>query len=124
MNKTSLDAYDENKVHLSQKEKEVFQVLFKYYQLTSFDIAYYLQWNINRVTGRVNSLLHKQMIMPVSKIDNRTVYRIRNEDDPLNVFDQSWEEKFHDLEKKYNELKKLVETLKPEKKQLTLFPTS
>jgi DNA-binding MarR family transcriptional regulator len=62
MRQTSLDAFEDIKETLNQRESEVLEALKLLGEATNNEIADTLDWAINRVTGRTNSLAKKNYI--------------------------------------------------------------
>ena len=77
MRNTSLDAYESIKDDLSKKQLTVLQALKTLKTATNRQISKYLDWEINRVTGRTNELYNKGFIIGDDRIKdtetNRTV---------------------------------------------------
>jgi predicted transcriptional regulator len=103
INSNSLEAF--SKVDLSRRQQQVFNVIKETGTITAKGIAFQLGFTINRVTGRINELMHKQLIREHStvrdKIGSNTrvnQYCVRKDEDPINVFYESWEEKYSQLE--------------------------
>ena len=73
MNFTSLEAYGSIKEKLQEKEKQVISAIKQLGgKATNKQIAKFLGWEINRVTGRVNSLHDKKGILKADGIDRST----------------------------------------------------
>lgn len=53
---TSLEAYKAIIPELAEKQKIVFDVIYKHPGMSNYDISQYLGWRINSVTPRVNEL--------------------------------------------------------------------
>lgn len=70
MRKESLDAYSElqNTRQLQPREQEVLRALISLKGATDLQIANFLGWQINQVTGRRNSLEKKGVIHSFRKI--------------------------------------------------------
>ena len=102
MSTNSLEAFE--KVNLGKRQQEVFEVIESVGSITAKGIAYQMKVPINKVTGRISELMQKQIIK-ISRIGkdksgargNVNYYSIRKEDDRLNVFGRSWEEKYEEL---------------------------
>jgi DNA-binding MarR family transcriptional regulator len=84
MKQTSLDAYDDIKETLNRREEEVLEALGLLGQATNNEIADMLDWQINRVTGRTNSLAKKNYIEECDRRPDKftgyksIVWRIKN----------------------------------------------
>ena len=98
----SIEAFKE--LNLSKRQTEVLDCIKKTGSITAKGIAYFMHVEINKVTGRINELIHKQLIKIKSTVKDKStanarvnLYSIRKESDPLNVFEKSWEEKFNEL---------------------------
>ena len=60
---TSLKAYYNNMPKLQANEAIVLDVIKKFPKgITNNEISHYLNWSINRITGRTNSLFKKKII--------------------------------------------------------------
>jgi len=60
---TSLEAYKEVKKTLSFRQNVVFNILkFNIVSMTNSELADRLKWSINRVTGRTNELVKKDLV--------------------------------------------------------------
>ena len=69
MRQTSLEAYKSFKKELQPKEKLVLGALIALKgKATNKEISQYLQWEINRVTGRTNSLFQQGIIKEGEKV--------------------------------------------------------
>ena len=72
MRQTSLEAYFEAvQPDLNEKQKVVFEAIVFLGKASDQDIADYLQWTINRVTGRRNELFKKNSIYHVDTVKNQ-----------------------------------------------------
>lgn len=70
--KTSLDAYRQLE-GLSVKRKKVFETIKELGMACNLDIAYKLQWPINRVTPRTNELVKMKMVTEAKRdVTSRT----------------------------------------------------
>ena len=65
---TSLEAYNEIKSELGKKQLEVLLAIREREPCNNRTIAKYLNWEINRVTGRVNELNLEGLIQAGAKI--------------------------------------------------------
>ena len=83
---TSLEAY--KSVDLQKNEQIVLDVIKKIGPCSNLDIANFLGWPVNRVTGRTNGLYRKEMIKDhdKQKQNGRNVLRWRANDVQLNMF--------------------------------------
>ena len=98
----SIEAFKE--LDLGKRQTEVFDCIKKTGSITAKGIAFFMHVEINKITGRVNELMHKHLIKIKSTVKDKStanarvnLYSIRKESDPLNVFEKSWEEKFNEL---------------------------
>ena len=64
MNQKSLDAYDSIKDELGDKQQKVLETVMTLGMATNRMISKSLGWEINRVTGRVNELVNKGILVP------------------------------------------------------------
>ena len=62
MNQKSLDAWEDIKDDVSKRQLEVLKVIKELGMATNRMIAKHLDWEINRVTGRVNELTNKGFV--------------------------------------------------------------
>ena len=60
--KTQVDSFNELQTEINDRQKSVYSVLTVHGNCTNREIAKYLQWDINRVTGRVTELVNKGMV--------------------------------------------------------------
>lgn len=98
----SIEAFQE--LNLGKRQEQVLRVIKETGSITAKGIAFALKLKINQVTGRVDELRHKQLIK-IEKVGKDfagsktrvNYYAVRKETDPLNVFEQSWEEKYNEL---------------------------
>jgi predicted transcriptional regulator len=97
-------------VNLSKRQKQVLNCIEETGSITAKGISFMLNLPINHITGRITELMHKQLIRVKTTVKDVTnssqrvnLYVVREAHDPLNVFEQSWEEKYNDL---YDWLKK------------------
>jgi len=79
MRDTSLEAYtallDSGK--MNRREQQVYQAIKDLGgKATNYRIATYLQWPINRITGRVRNLYEKDLITEGEKVKNPTTGRM------------------------------------------------
>lgn len=78
MRDTSLEAYEQLKTdkQLQPREKQVIEAITELNGATDLQIAIYLGWQINQVTGRRNSLEKKGLVDTKRKIkqNGRMVY--------------------------------------------------
>ncbi len=73
---TSLDAYHQLE-GLSAKRKRVFEAIKELGEACNLDIAYKLQWPINRVTPRTNELVKMRIVTEAKRdITPRTGKRV------------------------------------------------
>lgn len=115
----SLEAFE--KVNLSKRQQEVFDTIEEIGSVTAKGIAYSMKVPINKVTGRINELMHKQIIK-IDKVgrdvanrrQNVNYYAIRKESDPENIFEKTWEEKYIELRNRFSS--GLVEEAKKERR--------
>lgn len=71
--KTQVDSFNELQTEINDRQKSVYSVLTVHGNCTNREIAKYLQWDINRVTGRVTELVSKGMVMAYgTHYDNET----------------------------------------------------
>lgn len=63
MNEKSLDAYDSIKDELGDKQQKVLETVITLGMATNRMISQSLGWEINRVTGRVNELVNKGILV-------------------------------------------------------------
>ena len=56
--KTQVDSFNELQTEINDRQKSVYSVLTVHGNCTNREIAKYLQWDINRVTGRVTELVN------------------------------------------------------------------
>lgn len=102
MSTNSLEAFAE--VELSKRQEEVFEIISSVGEISAKGIAFSMKVPINKVTGRINELMHKQRIKivrtgkDVAGGKNVNYYAVRQFEDHLNVFEKSWEEKYKELE--------------------------
>ena len=78
MRQTSLDAYQKLE-KLAEKRRKVFDAIDFLGEACNLDVAYHLQWSINRVTPRTNELVKmglvkesKRAITP--RTDRKVIY--------------------------------------------------
>ena len=62
MNQKSLDAWKDIKDNISKRQLEVLEAIMDLGTATNRMIAKHLDWEINRVTGRVNELTNKGFV--------------------------------------------------------------
>lgn len=75
---------------------------------TYTELVFYTRLKIPTVTGRIYDLRYKfQLIVADGSKDGKALYRLRKDGEPADELTISWEEKYYDLLKKYNELKEL-----------------
>lgn len=103
MAETSLFAYEQNKEKLGEQEKVVYECICNRKNITASGICKLTGIEINAVAGRINGLLHKQLIKVSGTQQPRNVnlYAERKHSDPLNKFSESWKSKYHSLKEKY-----------------------
>lgn len=71
MQTTSLQAYDSILSKLGAKQKIVYDKMIEIGRpVTHRQLAEYLGWSINRVTGRVNELVTDKWVMEYGKVKN------------------------------------------------------
>lgn len=71
--KTQVDSFNELQTEINDRQKSVYSVLTVHGNCTNREIAKYLQWDINRVTGRVTELVSRGMVMASgTHYDNET----------------------------------------------------
>ena len=71
--KTQVESFKETLKTISDRQKSVYSVLTVHGNCTNREIAKYLQWDINRVTGRVTELVSKGMVSAHgTKFDHET----------------------------------------------------
>jgi len=63
MNQKSLDAYESIKDELGNKQQAVLKAVMGLGMATNRMISQELDWEINRVTGRVNELVNKGILV-------------------------------------------------------------
>lgn len=102
VNSNSIEAFKE--LNLSPRQEEVYQCIKSTGQITAKGIGYMLSLSINKITGRINELMHKQLIKVEKIVKDKAKkrsrvnqYCIRKETDPLNIFDESWEDRYNSL---------------------------
>ena len=88
---------------ITQKES-ILKCVERVGEITQKGITYDTGINRHVVSARVNDLMHEQKLKVVGKVQDMigsplevNKYAIRKESDPLNVFEQSWEEKYNEL---------------------------
>jgi predicted transcriptional regulator len=93
-------------VNLSKRQKQVFNCIESTGSITAKGISFMLNLPINHITGRITELMHKQLIRVKTTVKDVTnssqrvnLYVVREAHDPLNVFEQSWEDKYNELHK-------------------------
>ena len=59
---TQVDSFNELQKEISDRQKSVYSVLTVHGDCTNREIARYLGWDINRVTGRVTELVNLGMV--------------------------------------------------------------
>jgi hypothetical protein len=104
MNDSSLEA---NQIVDKTTQKEIIEQCVKRIgAITQKGISFATGIDRHVVSGRVNDLMHLQKLKVVGKVADIAgstlevnKYAIRKETDPLNVFDESWEDKYKQLEK-------------------------
>ena len=101
---TSKEAFAKIQKSLGKRQREVFNCIKETGSITAKGISYSLNLPINHITGRISEIMYKQLIRvkgTVKDVSNNSqrvnLYVIRKDNDPLNVFAQSWEDKFSDL---------------------------
>lgn len=93
MDPNSIESFKDIMNELPERRRAVLWVIYDYqsHGITSFNIAEILKLKINQVTGRINELMHMQLIRIHSKEisggRSRNRYTIRLSSDPENVFD-------------------------------------
>lgn len=100
---TSLSAYENNLAKLDGHKQEIYDCIVSRPNISALGISRITGLKINVVTGRINDLVHLQLIKVTGKQQPRNVntYSVRKPSDPLNTFPVSWEEKYHLLKEKY-----------------------
>lgn len=68
MRDTSLEAYDSIRGKLNKKQREVYNAIERMGKCTDRQLAAFLCWDINRVTGRRNELVEKNAVREVGKV--------------------------------------------------------
>ena len=98
INNNSLQAFREY-ANKNSNILKIFQTIESAGYITARDISDKTGLPINIVAGRVNELMYdKQAITIHSNINNRSVYKIRTETDPLNVRPESARDKLDRIE--------------------------
>ena len=70
---TQRDSFKDLKTQIPTKQEQVVSALRKLQKATNRELANYLDWEINSVTGRVNELFHKKIIKTEgTKLDTKT----------------------------------------------------
>ena len=62
ISQTSLMAYEKLKPNMNRRENQVLEALKEIQPATNKMISLHLHWDINRVTGRTNSLVKKGIV--------------------------------------------------------------
>ena len=103
MTNSSLEAL--SKLGRETQKEEVLRCIKRIGKVSSKGISFDTGIPINCVVGRVNDLMHSQQVKVSGKTKDVvgakvdvSLYSIRKESDPLNVFEKSWEEKFNELD--------------------------
>jgi len=115
IHENSIDAYNSIKPKLNEKQTLVYGVIKKTTKgVTSVEVADSLGLTINQVTGRINELMHLQLIKIVgTRADRkkRNLYSIRLSSDPENEFKKTWKEIALDQEQEIERLNQKIENL-------------
>jgi len=83
MRSTSLDAYNEVKPQLGQRQREVYDAIKELGSVTNNELSHYLRLPINQITPRTNELVKMGYVMVCEKrecsISKKTVlsWRVR-----------------------------------------------
>lgn len=103
LSNTSLQAYENNKANLGDQERAVLDCITANKAISATDVSKTTGIRINAVAGRINGLLHKQLIKVSGTQQPRNVnlYSLRYYYEPFNTFPESWEEKYNSLKVKY-----------------------
>ena len=102
VNFNSIEAFKE--LNLSPRQEEVYNAIKSTGQITAKGVGYMLSLSINQITGRINELMHLNLIKIEKTVKDKTSkrsrvnqYCVRKETDPLNIFDESWEDRYNSL---------------------------
>ena len=103
MHEHSLDSYYQSVEELGRKQKEVFAAIENHPGSTASQLCDHTGFPINVVTGRINELMHLQLIKVSGEADERKAnkYAVRKIGDDLNSFEKSWEQKYHEMKAKF-----------------------
>jgi len=125
ISKNSIEARNFVKPHLTKMQDKVFNVLVIHGKpLTAIQIAEVLDKRINAVTPRLNELLydsHKIKIVSNTveiKGKQKSLYAVRQENDPIAKREKSWKDKYFDLSAEYQQLRIEFEELQNRKMTL------
>ncbi|MBD3180756.1 hypothetical protein GF312_00590 [Candidatus Poribacteria bacterium] len=106
----SLETYEQIRDQLPKKRKIVFELIWTYKDkgLTAFDIAAMLNVGVNHVTGRINELMHLQVIrkkgIDTTSKQPRAKYTIRFEGQPLNEFSKCLEDRIDEFWQEFDSI--------------------
>jgi len=86
--------------------KRVYEALKLRQSATYSELVFYTGMKLPAVVGRINQLRYDYKLIVADGIKNgKNLYRLRLENEPPDIREQSWEEKYNELLVKYNELK-------------------
>ena len=121
----SMEAFNYIEPHLTKMQHKVFRVIEDSDKpLTAIQIAEVLDKRINAVTPRLNELLydsHKIKIVSNTveiKGKQKSLYAVRQENDPIAKREKSWKDKYFDLSAEYQQLRIEFEELQNRKMTL------
>lgn len=123
MDEHSLDSYYQSIEELGRKQRVVFAAIEKHPDSTASQVCDYTGFPINVVTGRINELMHLQLIKISGEADERKAnrYAIRKIGDKLNKFEKSWEQKYHEMRAKFEAVVKTARIKGIDIEQTALF---
>lgn len=97
----SLEAYEAIKPKISKMQKKIFDIIKDYGYISALRISLNSDIPINSVVPRINELMYdKQIIKIVRGVEYRgrmrAVYSARDYNDPYNVREKSYKEKYEE----------------------------
>ena len=98
MNDNSLTAYRNMPEAIKEADKHVILGLLRTGNYTCVEIEARTCRKHQTISARIYDLMRQQKIKIVNTIDNQSVYALRSESDPLNIFKKTPSEKLKFLE--------------------------